>query len=203
MILTRWRFAALALTIALAGCSILEPAPERSKFLVLTPISPASTTTSVQSAAGRPLALGLGPVTLPQYLDRPEVVVRNSQNTLELSPVDRWAEPLTDNFRTVLAANLMTLLGTNQVVMYPWFANSRLDYAISVNVQQFEVNTTDGAQLIARWTIRDPRSGATLLNRETNVSEPLSSHDAQAIAAGLSAALGDLGRQIAQALRQL
>jgi uncharacterized lipoprotein YmbA len=194
-------FAAPALAIALAGCSILGPAPERSKFLVLTPISTAGAA-APDRPAGKPLAIGLGPVQLPQYLDRPEVVLRNSRNTVVLSPIDRWAEPLADNFRNVLAANLMTLAGTNQVVMYPWFGNVRLDYAVRVDVERFEVNTGDGAQLVARWTVTNPESGAILVSRETSLNEPVRSGDAQAIAAGLSSDLADLGRQIAQALRQ-
>jgi uncharacterized lipoprotein YmbA len=122
---------------------------------------------------------------------------------LELSPSDRWAEPLADNFRRVLAANLANLLGTSQIVQYPWFADAKLDYAISVHVDSFEPDTGDGAQLAARWTIVEAKGGAVLVSRQTDVNQPLSSHDAQGIAAGLSADLGDLSRQIAQAIRQL
>lgn len=201
--MNRRALVALVLAISLAACStILAPVPEPTKFLVLTPISASGAAAPVQSPMGKPLVLGLGPVNLPQYLDRPEVVMRTSQNTLELSPIDRWAEPLKDNFRSVLAADLTTLLGTSNIVSYPWFSDVHLDYAIRVDVEQFEVNTEDGARLLARWTIADGSTGAALISRETSLSEPMNSHDAQAIAAGLSAALADLSRQIAGALRQ-
>jgi hypothetical protein len=199
------RFAAISLAVVIGGCSVLSPTPDQSRFLVLTPVSgtDGGPAPPAASADGRALAIGLGPVQLPQYLDRPEVVTRTSQNTLNLSPSDRWAEPLADNFRRVLAANLMSLLGTNQVVQYPWFADAKLDYAIRVHVDRFEPNAGDGAQLAARWTISEAKGGAVLVSRQTDVNAPLGSHDAQAIAAGLSADLGDLSRQIAQAVRQL
>jgi uncharacterized lipoprotein YmbA len=198
-------FAAIPLAIAIGGCSVLPPTRDQSTFLVLTPISGAGADEAPPdgSAAGPALAIGLGPVQLPRYLDRLEVVTRSSQNTLELSPSDRWAEPLADNFRHVLAANLMTLLGTNQIVQYPWFADAKLDYAIRVHIDRFEPNAGDGAQLAAHWTIADAKGGAALISRETDANAPLSSHDSQAVAAGLSADLGDLARQIAQAVRQL
>lgn len=204
MIPKRRSFAALGLALTLAGCSmLLAPTPERSKFLVLTPITAPGPIVPVRSAAGKPLALGLGPITLPPYLDRPDVVMRTSRNTLEISPIDRWAEPLKENFRDVLAANLATLLGTERIVTFPWFANAKLGYAVRVDVEQFEVDANDGARLVAHWTINNPRTGATVDSRETDVSEPMSSHDAQAVAAGLSTALGDLSRQIAEALRRM
>ena len=197
-------FAAIPLAIAISGCSVLSPSPDQSRFLVLTAVSGSDDGSRplAASSSGR-LAIGLGPVQFPQYLDRPEVVTRTSQNTLELSPSDRWAEPLADNFRRVLAANLANLLETSQIVQYPWFADAKLDYAIRVHVDRFEPDTGDGAQLAARWTIVEAKGGAVLVSRQTDVNQPLSSHDAQGIAAGLSADLGDLGRQIAQAIRQL
>jgi uncharacterized lipoprotein YmbA len=201
-------FASAFLCIVLfAGCSVLSPTPDKSKFLVLTPIpgadgggGPPPPGATIPSSA---LAIGLGPIQLPEYLDRPEVVMRTSQNTLELSPIDRWAEPLGDNFRRVLENDLMFLLGTNQIVQYPWFANASLDYAIRVYVSRFEANVNDGAQLIARWDVVDAKSGKLLISRETDLNQALSSYDSQAIAAGLSADLGELGKQIAEAIQQL
>ncbi|HJU28911.1 MAG TPA: PqiC family protein [Candidatus Binataceae bacterium] len=194
--------AGFVLTAAIAGCSILGPRPERSNFLVLTPVS-ADGNSSAAAAGQTPLAVGLGPVSLPNYLDRPEVVMRSSENTLALSSTDRWAEPLADNFRNVFEADLTTSLGNSRIVRYPWFANARPDYAVRVEVEQFEVSAADGAILKAHWSINNPKDGSTLVSRQADITQPMNSHDPQAIAAALSAALGDLSRQIAQALRGL
>ena len=43
---------------------------------------------------GRELAIGVGPVKLPLYLDRPHIVTRTSTNEFDSSGFDRWAEPL-------------------------------------------------------------------------------------------------------------
>ena len=61
-----------------AGCSVLSPQPDRSKFFILTPVSdsagitarPASTNPNSQ------LTIGVGPVDFPDYLRRLAVVTR-------------------------------------------------------------------------------------------------------------------------------
>src|SRR5437879_2194311 len=83
-----------ALAIALTGCGpILAPRADPAKFYLLTPTAdpPSVQTAAVQSSAGG-FTLGLGPVKLPPYLDRPEVVTRSAPNRLDLSKTDRWGE---------------------------------------------------------------------------------------------------------------
>jgi uncharacterized lipoprotein YmbA len=39
------------------------------------------------------MTIGVGPVHLPEYLDRPEIVTRINPNELKLAEFDIWAEP--------------------------------------------------------------------------------------------------------------
>src|SRR5207253_2828062 len=85
-----------ACAILAAGCSVLSPQPDRSRFYILTPVAnsgvvaatPASTSTDSQ------LTIGVGPVDFPDYLRRLPVVTRVAPNRIELSDEKRWAEPL-------------------------------------------------------------------------------------------------------------
>lgn len=80
--------AAGAIAMALAGCSaisnaILAPQPDITKFYLLTPT--ADTAAAAPAAApsvGGDFAIGLGPIKLPPYLDRQEVVTRAAPNRL-------------------------------------------------------------------------------------------------------------------------
>src|ERR1700722_554228 len=78
-----------ARVMSVAGCSymakaILAPQKDISKFYLLTPTADtAAATGSTQSTSGN-FTLGLGPITLPKYLDRPEIVTRMAPNRLEL-----------------------------------------------------------------------------------------------------------------------
>lgn len=203
-------FAACALTFA-GGCSsLLAPRPDPTKFYVLTPIADAIHPTP---PAAHRLAIGLGPVKFPDYLAHLEVVTRVSPNRVELSTSDRWAEPLDESFRRVLALNLATLLDTDQVVAFPWYASATLDYTIEITVERFERDGSGGTQLIADWTIRGAHNDRPLLSRQSNFSESAgvqsgaahtgAATSMDAAAAALSADLSDLSKQIADAVTAL
>ncbi len=179
-----------------AGCSILSPRPDPTKFYVLT------ATSTGGAAATSNLVIGLGPVKLPAYLEHPEVITRVAPNRLDLSSTDRWAEPLDDNFRRVLATDLTTLIGTDQVLPFPWDLSTQVDYKIEVNVQRFERDSSGGAQLTANWIIRDGRSDRVLLTRPADFTESAGS-GMENSAASLSADLNDLSKQIATAVIDL
>src|SRR5580693_5608781 len=96
--------AAGALAMSVAGCSylakaILAPQKDISKFYLLTPTTDtaAPATGSTQSTNGN-FTIGLGPIKLPPYLDRPEIVTRMAPNRLELSKEDRWGESIQNGF---------------------------------------------------------------------------------------------------------
>src|SRR3546814_5086338 len=60
--------------------------------------------------------IAVAPVTLPAYLDRPDIVTRSTDNRLELADFDEWAEPLDDNITQVHAENLGHPLRTERDV---------------------------------------------------------------------------------------
>ena len=76
------RFAALALgaaLLALAGCAETSP----TTFYILSSLPPAADESP--ATARNKLSLGVGPVTLPAYLNRPQVVSLASANRLQLA----------------------------------------------------------------------------------------------------------------------
>jgi hypothetical protein len=126
--------ASLMIGLALAGCSPLAPRPNYTKYFVLAPV----TDTAAAVPAGSTLAIGLGPVAFPGYLERIQVVTRSSPTQIELSPVGRWGEPLDKNFKRVLAENLTRLLGTCRIEEYPWSHEAKVDYQVAIQVENFE-----------------------------------------------------------------
>jgi uncharacterized protein len=195
---------AFGAALVLSGCSMLSPKQDRTRFILLAP-STAGVSNSAHLAASPNLtttAIGLGPVQLPEYLDRPELVIRTSPNGFELSESSRWAEPLADNFRHVLANDLTNLLGTTNIVQYPWYPETRLDYIVHVEVQRFEADTSHNAQLTAHWDLRTPQSNQALASREAQLSSPVTSLTGDAAAAALSQDVGELAGQIASAIAQ-
>ena len=197
------RLAVWSLAAMLAGCSsVLAPIPDKSKFFLLTPIAPGQAGAPAAQSASGSLILGLGPIKLPAYLDRTEVVTQVKPNRLEVSEINHWAEPLKSNFTTVLGENLSTLLGTAQIVHFPWYSTTHLDYQLVAEVQRFDSDAQGNARLIAQWTIENPSTKKTLDRGESDLTASGAS-DADRSAVALSRVLADFSRQLATAIGQV
>jgi hypothetical protein len=182
----------LAIGLALAGCSPLAPRPNYARYFVLAPV----TDTASAVPASSTLTIGLGPIGFPGYLRRIQVVTRSSPTQIDLSPIDRWGEPLDMNFKRVLAENLTRLLGTCRIEEYPWSHEAKVDYQVVVQVENFET-TSDGRSLLrARWIIKNSIGDRDLYASETTANAPVEAGDS-AISAALSSDLQTLSRAIA------
>jgi uncharacterized lipoprotein YmbA len=187
---------------ALTGCTLLAPIPDQSRFFLLTPISPGGPGAQVNQGNTSALVLGLGPIKLPDYLQRDEIATRVEPNRLQFSENDHWAEPLKNNFIRVLSQNLSTLLGTQQIINFPWYSSIRIDYQIAITVDRFDCEAQGSGRLAALWSINDPTSGRILDRGNADLSAQCGTSVDQGVA-GLSQALGDFSRQIATAVSQV
>ena len=196
--------AACGFAITLAGCTVLAPQPDPTRFFVLTSMrkNKANDDAPAAAHANSTLSIGVGPVKLPQYLRRPEVVTRTSPSEVSLSNTDRWAEPLESAFTRVLSENLSQLLGTQQVMTFPWYNSNQLNYQVQVNVSRFETDPKGKPELDAQWSIRDGSGTKILAARESAIVEPANPADPSP-STGLSHALSSLSREIAAQIVQL
>ena len=83
---------ALAAGLALAGCADGQP----TRFYTLSPLEASPCGASPTTMPD--LTVGVGPVTLPTYLDRPQLVTRAGGNRMVLADFDSWVEPLPGMF---------------------------------------------------------------------------------------------------------
>jgi len=194
----------IAITLAcllLSACTGLSARPDPSRFFTLTPVTPAQETDAARSSGARPLSIGIGPITFPGYLDREQMVTRVSRHRFDLSENDRWAEPLEENFARVLSQNLSVLLHTDRILRYPWHPDQRPAYQIEIEVLHFEPNQLQEAQLMARWNLIDPNTKKLLTTQESLLTRQATAKSAEATVVALSEALGELSREIADAVR--
>ena len=188
--------------IALTGCTLLAPVRDESRFFLLTPITPGTGGAAVKQANTETLILGLGPIKFPDYLRRNDIVTRVESNRVQFSDNNHWAEPLKANFTSVLSQDLSELLGTQQIVNFPWYSSTKIDYQIPITVIRFECGAQGSGQLAATWTINDPSGGRVLHRGEADLKAECGATVDQGVA-GLSQALGDFSRQIATAMAQV
>src|SRR5215470_3842728 len=151
--------AVVVLLLALGGCSNTPP----TRFYVLSAIADQPT-----AVPGKGTAIGIGPITLPQYLNRPQIVTRVSGNQLAVAEFDQWGGDLNDNVTRALATNLSSLLETDRVFLFPWKDESSIDYQVTIDVVNFEQDVDGSSVLVAYWSIVDPRSGKAKLMRRSS-----------------------------------
>jgi len=186
------------LALTLAACSILSPRPDTSRFFTLSAVADGATAPSADS-----IAVGLGPVRVPGYLDRPELATRVASTELAFSPRDRWAEPLGSSLRRVLAQNLSTLLGTEDVAMFPWPVGTRIDWAVTVDFLRFDRTPEGEVEVAARWIVREGAGGHIRLARETHHTERAAGDDTPAVVEAWNKAVAALSGDIAEGLTSL
>ena len=179
-----------------------RPAKRRSKFYLLTPTADTAAPAQAAAATSGNFTLGLGPIKLPPYLDRPEVVTRAAPNRLELSKEDRWGESIQNGFTSAIERDLAAQAGAT-VIVFPWYNTVHINMQVQIDVYRFETDANGTATLSAKWTILDATGKNILYTVESNLTQPSKFGDMTEAAAALSRTIGDLSAQIANMLQQL
>jgi uncharacterized lipoprotein YmbA len=186
----------LALALAL-GCRSVLPKSEQSSFFVLTALEP----TNTASVGGAPTVL-LGPVVVPGYLDRRELVTRVGANQLRSEDLELWAEPLRESLPRTLERDLAALLGAGQVQRLPWTALTPPEAEVTVELRRFEKTSSGQVEVEALWTISDRRRAGEQTRRQSRFSLPAGASTEDAVAS-MSEGLATLSREIAAVLQPL
>ena len=184
--------------IVLSGCLGQQ---QSSRLYVLTPLP--RTERAGPDAGSRGMAIGVGPVELPQYTNRQQIVTGNQSYQLHPATFDEWAEPLRDNFLRVLADNLSILLATDRVMLFPWKGPMAIEYQVVVDVTHFLGEVGGETSLVALWSIVGKNGQEVLLSQKSNVREATGAQGYAALAEAMSHSLGALSRDIAAAITTL
>jgi len=191
-----WRALRAALPVLLilnAGCG----GSASPHYYVLAPVgSPAP---AGPPATTSPVTIGVGPVRMPAYVDRPQIVTRKSSDEISLAEFDRWGEPLGEGVPRIIAQNLARLLPNDRVALLPWAGVRAPQYQVVVDIARFDGTVGGSAMLEARWRViggdgKAPREGHFAM------SEPASEPGYRGLVAAMSRGLGSLSREIAGAI---
>jgi len=191
---------ALALSVSLTGCfGFLKPAKPTARHFVLSPL-PAAESTATPSGG---VAVGVGPVKLAAYLFNTSLAVRKGTNEIDYLPATFWAERLDTGLQRVLAANLATLLPTDQIRLSAW-QNADVSAEVHVAIEQFDVDARGQGVIVAWWRVLSPGGEKTLKAGECRLTRQGPAPDANpsGAVATLSELAAELSRQVAQAVKE-
>ena len=192
------RLALVTLVISPIGLGACASTP--SRFYILNTLSASETIPGTAAAQGP--VIGVGPITLLKYLDRPQIVTRSGRDQLALGEFDRWAEPLQDNVLRVLAENLASLIPTDQLLLHAWPQSATLDYQVTVDMLQFDGWLGGESMLLALWSVLDGAE-LPLLSQRAFLNVPVGRGNYDAMVSAMSELLARLSRDIAVAIQHL
>ena len=145
--------------------------------------------------------IGLGPIRLPEYLDRPQMVVAVSENKYKLIESHRWAEKLDQNISLALFRALPGQLGTDRMIRYPWPHRPGVDYQIKIDILELNIDPTGQSRLVAQWSIK--LKDKTVLNKRSSFIAKASTTDVDKMVQAQSECLTKLGQEIVSNLKPL
>jgi hypothetical protein len=146
-------------------------------------------------------AVGVGPVTIPSAVDRPQIVVQVAPNRVEIDEFSRWAAPLDEGIARAVAGDLAVLLGTPDVAVAP-LASLTPQFRVMIDVQRFESVRAESVVIDAVWAVRRS-AGETTRSGRTLAREGVEGDTFDALAAAHSRALARLSADIATAIREM
>lgn len=152
------------------------------------------------STAAAAFTVSVGPVSVPESVDRPQLVVRLGANEVALAEQARWAEPLTSSIPRVIANNVARDLGNARVAAQSTGMVDDADYRIRVDIERFDSRPGDAVVIEAAWLVR-PAKGAGTWTGRSLLREDAPGKEYDVLVAAHSRALAALSAEIAHALR--
>jgi uncharacterized lipoprotein YmbA len=179
------------IALAMAGCGT----PPQERFFTLASEAPPAQSGAV--AAGPGFSIVVGPVSVPDVVDRPQFVLQSTPTEVEIAEQARWAAPLKTEIARVVADDLARVLDGARTAIWTQHATGTADYRVLIDIQRFDSVPQEGATIHALWTVT-AKDGTPLAGRSVVTEPAAAGYDA--LVAAHSRALASISREIAAAI---
>ncbi|WP_077073195.1 PqiC family protein [Mailhella massiliensis] len=180
----------LALATALTGCSFpaqLRSSPSVRYYVLSSPLP--------QSSASEAASIGVLPVTLPGYLTRQQIVLRDTDGvSITINEYDRWAESLSQGISRVLCDTL----AMKGVPALPLRTGAKVTDKLMLDVRRLDGPLGGNVVFDVVWRLQ--RDGAVLRSGHMVKSRP-AGDDLESLVNAQSQLVQDLAAEIAARLR--
>lgn len=182
----------VALALVAAGALACASRVLQVREYILTAVSVGA----VAAPSAAPVVIGIGPIDLPTYLQRPEIVSRGVGARLEVRASERWGEDLQAGIQRALTSDLERLVPSARVLREPFPARSQPAYEVAVQIQRFEPSADGDVELDVCWTLTNGPQRQTPLLRRESIREPVANATTEAKVAAMSLAVAQLASRI-------
>ena len=183
----------------LGGCFGTSPG---ARFYTLSP----QESRGISAAQGVDVIIRVGPVSIPSYLDRRQIVTRNGRNGIEIAEYERWAGNLDDEIIRLLVNDLSERLTASGISVVPWrsinLADASTVYRIPFSIDRFDGVPGETIVLNANWALvmNKDKQEQILIARESLITEAVDGKGYDALVAAMGKAVDTLAKEIADSV---
>jgi uncharacterized lipoprotein YmbA len=143
--------------------------------------------------------VAIGPATVPEALDRQQLVLSVAPNRYAITDSDRWSEPLKREIPRVIAETVGQRLPAARVAAHSQYGGQDADYRVLIDVLRFESVPGKSIELEAKWSIHT-RTGERLKEARYVFIEKVSAPGITPLVTAHAKALDEFGREIARSI---
>lgn len=188
--------AILTVAVGLAGCVASGP---MTRHYQLEPVA----SRVAREPGARPITIVVREVRLPIYLDRPEIVTRDSGHRIRLAESDHWGGDLREDLTRVLVQNMGRLLEGDRVFAAPIGVTVQPDYRLEVEILGFERDAGGQVRLDARWWLARGSDMSLIATEQAALSAATATDSYPDLVASMNTIVADLSRLIAVKVSKL
>jgi hypothetical protein len=182
----------------LTGC-VSRSAPKVNYFSLLS----LEQLGNSRSAATRPeIRLGIGPLSIPDNLQRSQVVTREHGNQYDFNEYNRWVGDLESDLTAIVGNNLSLLLGVD-IGYFPWMPHFEPTCRLIIDIERLDGDLNGEAVLEARWSVLGADGKAQLAGGRNVYRRPVSGSGYAGLVTAESQLVADLCKEMAKAIDQL
>jgi uncharacterized lipoprotein YmbA len=116
------------------------------------------------------LVLSIGPVAIPDVLQKSNIATGGADGRYQLSEYHRWAGEVDRELARALVERLAGRLGTEQVYLYPGNQHIEPTFQVALDVLAMNGELGQEVTLSVRWTLIDPKGNNATLSRHSRFS---------------------------------
>ena len=191
---------ALMLAPALSGCIGMSKSPP-PRFYDLQAIAGDEGIKKYNVPSS--VIIGIGPVKVPEYLNRPQIVTVDENDMLSFAQFDRWGEPLEFALLQLFVNNLSVLMPAANIAASPWNLALPVKYQVIMDVVRLESRLDKDLSFTVQWSVIDLENKKMVFTKRSGFSKPIESHSYSGLAKTLNMECASLSGEIAKTLSSL
>ncbi|WP_169569705.1 PqiC family protein [Sneathiella limimaris] len=188
--------------LMLSGCEGLVGPSTPTEFYRLTAVDLSGQAKGL--ALSSELKVGVGPISIPGYADRSQIVSSGKGGKLIVDDLHHWAEPIHENIERVMVSNISSILSRAQVFSYPAnFTPEPSSYQVAIEIIEMILLEDGKVQLAASWNVKKMLNNRLMKRQAINYISQKSATDLNDYSQILSGLLGQLALDITASLQEV